>query len=225
MVGDSFGLQYAKAINDSGMSVEAIFDLGRQIFPEYSRYRDNKEDKVCSSEYQKFKLMMDANHNRPVIIAQAWTVYKDILIKKNGTGRVNLDENEYFSILKEQLDKIFHDGGIGLSYYIIGFQQGAKNNAFSCLSSKNLPGFRLLPACPQKQQRQEIKVNYELKKIANEYENVKFIDPNDALCDEIECKVIIDNQPVHTDQSHLSIYGARPVMNLIRSSMKNEPEK
>lgn len=49
--------------------------------------------------------------------------------------------------------------------------------------------------------------------------NVTFLDPNDALCDENKCSVIINNQPVHSDQSHLSVYGAKPVVELLKTEI------
>ncbi|MHA1054434.1 acyltransferase family protein [Enterobacter mori] len=219
MSGDSFGLQYAKAIKDNGLTMKAIFDLGCPILPDYSRYRDNTEDMTCSSEYQKLKSMMSEDRKSPVVIAQAWNVYQNLLIKKGGNQRESLTPQAYYAVLEEQLSKVFSDGGGQREYYIIGFQQGAKHNAFSCLASKNLPGYKYLSACSETQRRDDIKVNDALKLIAEKYHNVKFVDPNDALCDSEKCKVIINNQPVHTDQSHLSIYGAAPVVELLKDEI------
>lgn len=223
MSGDSFGLQYAKAIKDNGLTMKAIFDLGCPILPDYSRYRDNTEDMICSSEYQKLKSMMSEDQKSPVVIAQAWNVYQNLLIKKGGIQRESLTPQAYYDVLDEQLGKIFSDGGVQREYYIIGFQQGAKHNAFSCLASKNLPGYKYLSACSETQSRDDIKVNDALKIIASKYHNVKFVDPNNALCDEEKCKVIINNQPVHTDQSHLSIYGSEPVVKLLKAELNNSP--
>lgn len=219
MSGDSFGLQYAKAITDNGISMKAIFDLGCPILPDYSRYRDNAEDVTCSSEYQKLKAMMSEDNHLPVVLAQAWNVYQNILVKKGGSQRESLTPQEYFAVLNDQLKKVFADGGSERQYYIIGFQQGAKHNAFSCLASKNLPGYKYLSACAETQDRSDIKVNDALRQIASQYKNVTFIDPNDALCDEKKCNVIINEQPVHTDQSHLSIYGAAPVVKLLKKEL------
>lgn len=219
MSGDSFGLQYAKAIKDNGLTMKAIFDLGCPILPDYSRYRDNVEDQDCSSEYKKLKWLMDEDRKRPVVIAQAWTVYQNLLIRKGAGTRESLTPQEYYDILADQLAKVFTDGGDQRKYYLIGFQQGAKHNAFSCLASKNLPGYKYLAACSETQRRDDIKVNDVLKRITEKYPNVTFVDPNDALCDSEKCKVIINDQPVHTDQSHLSIYGAAPVVKLLKEEL------
>lgn len=218
-VGDSYGLQYAQSIKDAGISVAALFDHGCLIVPNYSRFLSNQEDLSCSEEYEKFRGVLKGN-KKPVIIANSWDAYQGLLVKKGSNVNLKLKESEYFDLLSSEMDLIFRDNGIERQYYLIGVPQRSQVDAFECLARTQLMGYRLFDRCEATQSRQEISVNVHLNALAALYDNVEFIDPNEFLCTDNRCLLIKNREPIHTDKSHLSVYGAPIVVEGILRYMK-----
>jgi hypothetical protein len=86
--------------------------------------------------------------------------------------------------------------------------QRSKVNAFECLARTDLLGHRFLNQCDTKQVRAEPEINTILSEWANRRDNTHYINPNDFLCDEKQCLVIKDREPIHSDSAHLSVFGA-----------------
>ncbi|MCE9886237.1 acyltransferase family protein [Obesumbacterium proteus] len=211
IIGDSFGLQYAKSLEDSGIKAVALFDHGCLILPNYSRYLNNAEDISCSVEYRKVKELMSENKNTPVIFASSWSTYDGILIRKGDTENISKNKEMYHKIVTSEIKELIRDGGIDRKYYIVGSPQPTKIDGFGCLAGNSLPGYRLLSSCTETQDRADVEINDILSKSFSEFKNVIFINPNDALCKSGKCKVIHKHEPVYTDGSHLSIFGAEIV--------------
>ncbi|MEZ8967909.1 acyltransferase family protein [Vibrio breoganii] len=208
ITGDSYALQYASAIDQSGIPTIALFDHGCLIFPNYSRWLNGQEDISCSDEFLKLKAALVSDQT-PLLIAHSWDSYTKILTQKGAGYVLKLNKAEYFKILEEELSNIF--GILGKrSYYLLGVPQRAKVKAFDCLASTELIGYRLLMGdCETSQEKLDNwDINILLKEIASRFGNVHYIEPNDALCNSKICNVIIDREPVHSDGSHLSVVGA-----------------
>lgn len=215
IAGDSFGLQYAKSFDEHKVEAAALFDHGCLIFPKYSRYLNNKEDISCSNEYDKLKILMDRVPSAPLIFASFWDTYNGILIEKGEITPVEKNKDNYYSIVLNEILSVIKAGGNQRMYYIIGRPQRAKVDGFSCLAGESLLGYKLISNCEETQEKQNIQINQFLKEKLAPYENVRFIDPNNALCDGNKCKVIYKREPIYTDGSHLSIYGAELVTEYI----------
>lgn len=215
ITGDSFGLQYAKSFDEHKVEAAALFDHGCLIFPKYSRYLNNKEDISCSNEYDKLKILMDRVPSAPLIFASSWDTYNGILIQKGETTPVEKNKDKYYSIVLDEILSVIKAGGNQRMYYIIGRPQRAKIDGFSCLTGESLLGYKLISNCKEAQEKQNIEINQFLKEKLASYGNVRFIDPNNALCDGNKCKVIYKREPIYTDGSHLSIYGAELVTEYI----------
>jgi peptidoglycan/LPS O-acetylase OafA/YrhL len=206
-IGDSFGLQYAKAIDETGYKVAALFHHGCLIFPNYSRYRNNGEDLSCSVEYDKVNYFLSETRV-PVIIANSWDSYVKILVKKGGSKALNLSHSLYYEILQGELDNIVSENGSSRHYFVLGVPQRTKENAFECLARTDLLGYRLTVGCDIKQKRVEYPVNEVLRSWADRNSNTHFINPNDFICNDKYCLTIKDREPIHSDGSHLSVFGA-----------------
>lgn len=208
-VGDSYGLQYAKAMESKGLKVAGLFDHGCLVFPTVSRFIGNQEDLSCSVEYEKIKPVL-AGNNKPLILAHSWDTYRNILISKGGNARLELTEKDYNDLIKSELDIMVSENGLNRDYFVLGVPQRAKDNAFECLARTQLVGYRLLNPCTETQERQGSSINNMLSEWAAQRENTHFIDPNDFLCDEEsgQCLLIKDREPIHSDTAHLSVFGA-----------------
>lgn len=206
-VGDSYGLQYARALEENDYKVAGLFNHGCLILPNYSLYLGNKEDVSCSVEYDKLKPVLK-NTNKPLIMGHFWDTYRNFLIKKSGDKPLTLTVDDYYDLIQSELDTIVHDNGLNRSYFILGVPQRAKINAFECLAGTQLVGYRVFNKCSEVQEQQDMAVNSMLSDWAAKRENTYFINPNDFLCTDGQCLIIKDREPVHSDGSHLSVFGA-----------------
>lgn len=127
---------------------------------------------------------------------------------KGEDKNLNLDYQSYSNLIKSELDTIVNENGLSRLYFILGVPQGSEVNAFECLAGTQLIGHRLLNKCPEKQNHQDIPINNVLNEWAAQRENTYFINPNDFLCRNGNCLVIKDREPIHSDPSHLSVFGA-----------------
>ena len=88
----------------------------------------------------------------------------------------------------------------------------AKYDVFSCMSESQLIGKKtILPSCYERMEYTPIEINRTLKKLAEYFNHVHYIDPNAPLCPNDECYVITNDNSVYSDTKHLSIYGAEVV--------------
>lgn len=205
--GDSYGLQYAKALEEKSLKIAGLFDHGCLIFPNYTIYRNNQEDKSCSLEYAKLNAVLEKN-NKPLLMAFSWASHQNRLIVKGGDKKLNLDYQSYSSLIKNELDAIVNENGLDRHYFVLGVPQSAEVNAFECLAGTQLIGYRLLNKCPEKQNQHDIPINNVLSEWAAQRENTYFINPNDFICKNGSCLIIKDREPIHSDPSHLSVFGA-----------------
>ncbi|HFG1639959.1 TPA: SGNH hydrolase domain-containing protein, partial [Vibrio cholerae] len=206
-IGDSYGLQYSKSLEDKDVRVAGLFDHGCLILPNYSRWLNNKEDQTCSEEYGKVKSELKGN-NKPLLLAHSWDSYQNKLVKKGSDEKLDIDIDGYYKIISDELKIIFNENGSDRKYFILGVPQRTKVDAFECLARTELLGFRYMNKCEESQIKVDMKINDYLMTFANNYSNVYFINPNDFLCDNEHCLIIKDREPIHSDKSHLSIYGS-----------------
>lgn len=216
VVGDSFGLQYAKSYDEiakaSGFKLEALFDHGCMILPTFVRYIGEVEDASCSAEYEKVVSMLDAQPSIPLVLANSWATYGGVIGIRGSreTTRFSSHQN-YLDEIISDLEKLIQRGGTERMYYLIGMQQRTSIPAFRCLSQTELLGSRLLQQCNDREPSRPDVTNDALKMFAESRSNVTYLDPNEVLCASGACLVIKDRKPIHSDGSHLSVYGAMEV--------------
>lgn len=220
MIGDSYGLQYVRSLDSRKVKILGLFDHGCIILPNYTRYSHGKEDLSCSAEYYKVKEQLKFN-DKPLIVAHSWDRYSLEFMRKGGSNVLDITFEEYLNIIGTELDELFFDIGIERNYILIGVPHRAKQHAFNCMVEEQLNPFSGDFGCKLSQGRYNIIVNSYLSSLAEKYNNVFFIDPTDALCDDSKCITIRSNEPIHTDQSHLSIFGAEIVVDYILKKLSN----
>ena len=212
--GDSFAAQYAKAIDEKGVKSVNIFFHGCPIMPDYSRFKNGKEDENCSKAYSYLTQTLNKYSSSDVIFASAWDNYKEFLIKRGSSRGEKLSNEELYAIWIDEIKKIISVAG-RRNYYIVGRPIPTNSNSYGCLAQNVLPGYSLFRTCNPFRDRVEIEVNDRLKSAFENVPNVKFIDPNDALCGEKGCVVTMDDNPAYTDGAHLSVFGAKLVFDRI----------
>lgn len=222
--GDSFGLQYASFLDNYGTEHDikyiGLFDHGCLITPKYTRYINGKEDKECSAEYPKLQELAKKN-NMPIVFAFAWTGYITTTGIKNKDTLLELSAQQYLTLVKNEMTQMFLELG-DRNYYLIGIPQRAKEHAYTCLAGRQLLGYKLLKeecsTTTPKQNQNGISIT--LKELAHEHSNVFYIEPNDVLCKDEKCITIKDGKPIHSDYTHLSVYGAKIVGEHILQQIK-----
>lgn len=216
-IGDSYIRQYAHFLERSNIPASMWPADGCLFLREYSQKYDHKES--CDSVY-RFIIENINSKTKSIIIAHDW-VGKRILNKNNELVLYSSNKNEYEKILKNEINSLIESLG-NKDIYIIGQPISPEYNTFSCLSETPLIGTRFLLShqCPNDIDKKNPPINFFLENISNEYENVHFIDINQALCFNNKCKVIIDGEPIFSDLGHLSIDGANFVMPYIISKIK-----
>lgn len=219
-MGDSYGLQYAKSMDEDGLKVAGLFDHGCLIFPTVSRYRNNREDQSCSVEYDALKGLLSKS-DKPLIMASSWDTYRNNLINKGEKNKLDLSQDDYKSLIKSELDLIVDENGTQRDYFLVGVPQRAGVNVFECLAGTQLIGYRFFKGCVNEQDAVELPVNNFLREWAASRSNTHFIDPNEFLCESGKCLIVINREPVHSDGSHLSVFGAKRVSRGIFDFVKN----
>lgn len=212
--GDSFAAQYAKAIDEKGVKSVNIFFHGCPIMPDYSRFKDGKEDTNCSKAYSYLIQTFNKYSSSDVVFASAWDNYKDFLIKRGSSRGEKLSKDELYAIWIKEIKKIISVAG-KRNYYIVGRPIPTNSNSYGCLVQNVLPGYSLFSTCNPFRDRVNIEVNDRLKSAFENVPNVTFIDPNDALCSENGCVVTMGDNPAYTDGAHLSVFGAKLVFERI----------
>lgn len=217
--GDSFGLQYAKMMDDLAKNGEigfkALFDHGCLILPKVITLQNGVEDRSCTAEYPKVKEAMDASPTQDVLIASSWAGYGGIIMDSGDSTPIDFRTPEDLGIyLAKKIQTLTKEGGNRRRYFIIGMPNRSYN-AIACLGSS-----ALIPRnCKERIERVDAVVNKELKAWANSQINVYFIDPNDALCDQKTCMAIRGGSPVYSDGDHLSVTGAAIVAPYIEAEL------
>ncbi|ENG3799896.1 acyltransferase family protein [Proteus mirabilis] len=211
ITGDSFSRQYMNSFKKSGFKAIGIFKDGCFITPNYYSKFESNDNRLCKLRYDNFIKVMKEHPKTNVILSMSWGSYK--LTDKN-TDREIKDNSD--SIIINELSELIKIGGHLRKYYIIGRPNGSEKSSFECLARNNLPINRIITHCELFSERKIISINDELKKLETLYNNVTIIDPNDVLCKENECILLDkDGEPIYSDSSHLSIFGANIVVEYI----------
>ncbi|SUY78998.1 O-acetyltransferase OatA [Comamonas testosteroni] len=210
--GDSYGMQYTKAMDefskDNQVGFNALFDHGCLIAPGAVTLVNGTEDQSCTAEYPKIKAAMTDNPAHDVIFASSWSGYRGAILEAGETK----PREDYAQFLKDKILQLKLDGGDQRRYFIIG-SPNPSYSAITCLGSSTL-----IPRnCKERIARNDDPTNVALKALAKPGGNVYFIDPNDVLCDNDTCMAIKDGMPLYSDGWHLSVKGAEIVLPYIMS--------
>ncbi|WP_074401091.1 acyltransferase family protein [Morganella psychrotolerans] len=207
--GDSFMRQYMNSINSNKIKSIAIFKDGCFITPSLISKRDDFNNERCEMRYDNFILTMKKFPKTNVIFAQSWNSYTLTDRKTDKKINDNIDKT-----ISNDINKLIKIGGNNRHYYIIGRPQNSKVATFECLARHNLPIWKITSACDKYMDQKILSINEEMKKSLANKKNVTFIDPNNILCEDGKCLLLNnDNEPIYSDNSHMTIFGSDIVIN------------
>lgn len=210
VVGDSFAHQYSRYIHQYGIENNnkyvGFYDHGCMIFKDYTRYINNLEDRSCSEGYRILSKAVALDDGAPMVIAYSWESYQSELGIKGGKPH-ELTLSQYLEVIEDQLLKFRRDFG-NRKYYLVGVPQRSKTLSFNCLASPYLLGAGLLSKCESEIAYTRSKLNSFLEEFASGSVDFVFVDPNEFMCKNDKCRLFVNGKPLHSDLSHLSIFGA-----------------
>ncbi|WP_158076832.1 SGNH hydrolase domain-containing protein, partial [Wohlfahrtiimonas populi] len=210
MIGDSYSRQYSQYMIHNNISAQTLF-ADACLFTNNDYVYDNKKEKKECTEFVHNFYKSLANQNisntLPLIWAQSWDYYT--LKSRHGDNTLvdNYHHTDQFNtkIVDSINDMIQKNPNRNI--YLIGSYTRPNYDIYECLSTQNLSRF-ITESCAEFIPENPTPINVHIKKIADQYPHVYFINPDDGLCDTRGCRMLIDNEPMFSDVSHLSIYGA-----------------
>ncbi|WP_077928358.1 acyltransferase family protein [Wohlfahrtiimonas populi] len=206
IVGDSYSRQYVKYILENKISTRTWFADACLFMPEYKISLQNQELTKCTEFVDQFDQTISTEYSdKPIIWAQSWDY--NSLVARDGSFKLLTvkDAKKYYEAITLGIKNMIEKNK-SRNIYLIGVYTRPNYNIYECLSSNRLS--RFTETCNEFAPREENPINAELEKLAKQYPNVYFINPNDGLCNEQGCRMLINNEPIFSDMGHLSIYGA-----------------
>lgn len=206
IVGDSYSRQYIKYIMNNNISTRTWFADACLFMPEYKISLQNQELTKCTEFVEKFDQTISTEYrDKPIIWAQSWDY--NTLVAKDGSFKLLTvkDAKKYYEAISIGIRNMIKKNS-SRNIYLIGVYTRPNYNIYECLSSSRLS--RFTETCNEFSPREENLINTELANLAKEFPNVYFIDPNEGLCNDQGCRMLINNEPMFSDMGHLSIYGA-----------------
>lgn len=226
LIGDSFARHYTLDLIDRGLHVITVFRDGCYSFGgAVSRRSEGYVDEKCLKRYENTLATIKKYPHLPIAFAQDWPRYKLSLETREGH---KVTEKEFEKQVLSDLERLSEDLKpiTKAQIYIIGtpsqtvFDIGSTcmflheldnplskfmRNHFSCVESKDLI---------------ENPINDKIKAEVSKFKNFHYIDPNDALCKNGKCKILVDRYiPVFQDGLHYSWAGSIKVVSHILETM------
>ncbi|WP_077928356.1 acyltransferase family protein [Wohlfahrtiimonas populi] len=211
IIGDSYSRQYAKFLIDSNKSMRAWFADACLFTIDYTVIFQNTEFSKCTNFVDHFfKITTKETQTKPIIWIQSWDGYT--LMPKgstNFTSQVTLknpkDHQSYFEFITKTVQTLTQHN-TQRNIYLVGVYTRPNYNIYECLSEKGLSKFSEI--CDEFIPKEQHEINQYLKEIADQTPNIYYIDPDGGLCDDRGCRMLINNEPIFSDDGHLSTYGA-----------------
>ncbi|GAA5093835.1 acyltransferase family protein [Wohlfahrtiimonas larvae] len=204
IIGDSYSRQYAKFLKKENISLRTWFANACLFTIDYTVIFQKSEFKKCSSFVNNFFTKTKTeNQSKPIIWIQSWDGYT---LKTPDSGELlSRNHPNYSSAITKTIETLVHHNP-DKNIYLVGLYTIPSYNIYECLSEQGLSKFsetcdEFIPADPPK-------LNQILKKVAEQYENLHYIDSDMGLCDQKGCRMLINNEPTFSDDGHISTYGA-----------------
>lgn len=204
IAGDSYAMQYFRYFNDRGYSFTTVTKTMCMINKDYTVDKSS----ACSKMYDLLADAFNKNPQADVLIAFNWTAYYSRM-----SGKVDgeeLDSSLYQEAVVNQLNDMLNNLPDNKNLFIMGSQSYPGYDVWGCLAGKELLGGFLFRRCPEFSDNSP-NLDWLLESFANNHNNVYFLSPKEALCDDRGCVNYINNIPIHFDGDHLSTQGVQIV--------------
>lgn len=216
-IGDSNLVHLSFGIKNSASVKVLLSGAGSCLtFPDYTRkpyaeWMNEKWLQRCSSIYKRV-----LNSSKDVIWSQSWSPTEVICTSDN--CKAGRPKEDYYSVLEEQITKMSRLVGEERAINIIGWSPAPKESLVTCTKAR-------LKRCSgdvfTESSDVRLEVNNHLYEISSKLENVHFINPFHAICNEKnECKTVENGKNLFFDSGHLSGFGALRVWPYIEKRLK-----
>lgn len=211
MIGDSHAWHYLPYMAEKNMDIQIIPGLGCLFFSQPHLYAHKEQKQSCSDAIQNITNILK-NNTKPIIWAQYWDLYETSLAQQIAAGSLNKDNFDlnikYEDILYKTVTTVI-ESNPKVDIYLIGQAILPNYDVIRCVNKQQLSAYKWFrKPCNETQPKTTPKANQILKTIADQYPNVHFIDPNNAICNDSECFVIKNKRSLFQDDNHLSITAA-----------------
>lgn len=215
LVGDSHARHYNSFFAENNIKVASLALDGCSSWKNVYK---KKKNGLCEDRYFVEIDFIKQHPGKKVIISREWPGMSKNFINRTTGEKIN--EEEIPELFIKEVDQFIEDTkGYADSVHIVGDNQGSRIIAYQALAKRDLPIYRLLGSqiTDKKQAYRENSYNRILQENAS-ISGYNFIDPSPALCENGQCFIIKDKDPLYTDHTHLSKMGAEIIGKYI---MKN----
>lgn len=231
LLGDSFARQYAgafdKLLREERIHMHASFRDGCYFSPGYTRFKSGRPVIECSKQLDYALSYLQQHPNIPLIMAIIWQGYRNGISSIEGS-RVEFNAQlEYTNFIIDGIQQILNRIG-DRKLILIGLPPGigTTTNLASCIERPNyLPLNCLRRITLEKKQGYGRELNAALKHLSNSDSRVLFLNPYDALCNQTQCRSIMEGEFIYSDAIHLSKHGASVVTNFFRTTLIDNLKK
>lgn len=137
--------------------------------------------------------------------------YQNIILGGFYKNSLNYYGKENFYIMLSETIKQIQSTGANV--YIIKDIAAVGSENVNCGMFNKIFSFRRTCSVDKKYVLNSQKETYAFSKIMKEFDDIKFIDPKDILCDKSKCKTYLDSISFYRDGTHLSYAGSEYVGN------------
>lgn len=214
LYGDSHAKHLVASLDNSLAKENAIFEFSGEYaciaLPGVRSLYRNGVRPICKSHLDRMRKKL-STRQQTLVIAQFWGA---LLIGDDGQpigkdGAQNDPQTMHAIIMG--LDKLTKDLGAQQDIILVGAVPGLLSagpamteGLFRCRQFNDID-------CPEtfpKMESPYLALNAKLAKWAEQYQNVSFVDPFDALCAEENCYAMRNGKPLYFDKGHLTISGS-----------------
>jgi peptidoglycan/LPS O-acetylase OafA/YrhL len=220
LYGDSHAKQYYSALVEEfgagAMIAESACISLPGLVNQYKK--QTREREKCVNLSSELLMMVDSNSPPLVIISQRWDkdlfdLQTGLLIGRTADTGFNVFA-ERFKLFLNQLktSKVIIIGNVPAAYVA---SPAMKKGMVACLAAHN-------DNCPfsyERKLREGAELNDKLRVITEDYPNVTFYDPANALCDSQKCYIVKDKVLLYSDHAHLTKKGAHIVATKLREML------
>lgn len=239
LIGDSFARHYTLDLIDRGLHVITVFRDGCYSFANYVNVRpEGVVDQQCALRYQVAKVALERYPDLPVVVAQDWPRYHARLLRRSDHQNVEL--SKFAAALRQDLISLSQDFAPHKVYVIGTPRQTVFDIGSTCmyLHALDNPLSQLLGkyfTCKRTMELRDIELNQVIERVVEELPepnphewldgrsrvaDVKYIDPNEAICVNGHCEILVGAYvPVFQDGLHYSWGGSVKVVSYILSQI------
>lgn len=222
IMGDSYSRQYANAISNfmikNGESAVGFFKDGCFFSNNTPLNIKGKIESGCVNVAKKAISFANEN-NIPIIFSQSWMNYRDKVFY-DGLDTKSLSNEEYADFNVNNIIEI--KNSVNNRLIVIGMPpaSGSIGGSLSCITRPSFIKQKCVSALASDYKDWKYEINSRMEK-SLQSNGIHFINPYNLMCDGVKCYSLGDDgEPLYSDATHLSKYGANYVWPKMHDQIK-----